>query len=98
MSQLDPELRHLIRWSRAANDEQPEAAPFGMASRIGSRWRETVVQGEPEWWRRFQVTTAWMSVGILVIGGAIWGSRLTSSASAYDFAPAYQLIARNIAP
>jgi len=98
MSQLDPELRRLIHWSRAANDERPEDAPFGVAGRIASRWRETAAETEPAWWLRLQLATAWLSIAILIIGGTVWVTRVNAAASAYDFAPAYQLIAQNIAP
>jgi hypothetical protein len=98
MNQHDPELRRLIHWSRAANEEQSGDAPFGAAGRIASRWRETVAQTEPAWWPRLQLATAWMSVAIMIFGGTVWLSRVNSSAGAYDFAPAYQLIAKNIAP
>ncbi|GEM_PF-2105091 len=98
MSQLDPELRRLIQWSRAANEALPEEAPFGVAGRIASRWRETIVPAEPAWWGRLQLAAAWLSVAILVFGGTVWVSRANSASAAYDFAPAYQLIAQNIAP
>jgi hypothetical protein len=98
MSQLDPELRRLIHWSRAADEEQLGDAPFGAAGRIASRWRDVAMQAEPAWWGRLQLATAWMSVAIMILGGTVWISRVNSSAGAYDFAPAYQVIAQNIAP
>jgi hypothetical protein len=98
MSQLDPELKRLIQWSRAADEESPGEAPFGVAGRIVSRWQESVAPTEPAWWPRLRLATAWLSVGILITGGAFWASRLNGSTSAYDFTPAYQMIAQNIAP
>ncbi|HAV64511.1 MAG TPA: hypothetical protein DCY13_19350 [Verrucomicrobiales bacterium] len=100
MNQLDPELKRLIRWSRAADADAATEAPYGMAVRIASRWRAMVVQSEtePAWWRQFQVTAAWLSVAILVIGASVWTSRLETDLGAYTLTPAYQLIAKNIAP
>lgn len=98
MSQLDPELKRLIQWSRAAKEEPSGAAPFGIAGHIAGYWRETVAPAEPAWWSRLQLATAWVSIAILFAGGTIWFNRLNRSAGAYDFAPAYQMIAQNIAP
>ena len=98
MSQLDPELRRLIRWSGAAREQLPEEAPFGVAARMAGHLRKNVAPDEPAWWPRLQLVAAWLSVAILVAGGTIWATRLHATASAYDFTPAYQLIAQNIAP
>lgn len=98
MNQLDPELKRLIRWSRAADPSAPEEAAFGTAGRIASRWGATIRQAEPAWWPRLQLATAGMSLLCLAAGLLFWSNQAKLSANAYDFSPAYQLVARNIAP
>lgn len=98
MNQLDPELKRLIRWSRAVEPESTTEAPFGMAGRIASRWVASEVQPEPSWWPRLQLATAGMSILCLAAGLLFWTNQMKPAGNAYDFAPAYQMIARNIAP
>lgn len=98
MSELDPELKRLLGWSRAAPDTLSEAAPFGLAARVASHWRETQAAAEPSWWPRLQRVATWLSLVIVAGGFAIWTVQFNRPANIYDFSPAYQLIAKSIAP
>ncbi len=98
MSELDPELKRLLRWSKAAKDEQPDAAPFGLATRVAGQWRETLVSTEPMWLPRLQRVATWLSLAIVAGGLTFWASRLNRTANIYDFSSPYQLIAQNVAP
>lgn len=98
MSQLDPELRRLIQWSRAGDSKSPAEAPFGSITRIAGRSLAGVSSEESNWWSRGQLATAWVSITIVAAGLIFWTTQLRRPTTAYDFAPAYQLIAQNIAP
>lgn len=98
MNHLDSELRRLIKWARAAGDERPAGAPFGLAGRLASRWRDAADPGEPAWWAGLQRAAALFSLTIVTAGIVFWTTQLHRSAGTYDFTPAYQLIAQNVAP
>lgn len=98
MNQLDPELRRLIRWARKAGTDSPAGPPTGSSCRFAARWRDAAGIDEPPTWQRLQFTASWCSLAIVAAGLVFWGSRYYHATTAYDFAPAYQLIAQNVAP
>ena len=97
MNRLDPDLKRLMRWARQA-PPRGEQAPFGFATRVVAS--SGAQPGLPAilTLQRLVGVSAWFSAAIILCGGIFFASQIQDSASVFDFAPAYQFIARSIAP
>jgi hypothetical protein len=98
MSPLDPELRRLIRWSRRAESPLPAAPPPFLAGRVVARWLGSAAPVSGGSLHRLRLAAACFSVLILLAGAIFWIEQLGPVSNPYDIGPAYELIARSIAP
>lgn len=98
MTRLDPELQRLFRWARGATAAGAESLAPVPAARVMARWRDTLVDDEPGWWRRLQVITAGASLLLLLTGIGVWIGQPPESPVARDLFPLFQMAARNLAP
>lgn len=97
MSQLDPQLSGLFRWARRCPDQRPPPeAPFGFSARVVARWQAEDRTPAPFLGARALALSAWLSAGMIVGGLALFAHQSRPPENAYDFTPAYQLVAQNI--
>jgi hypothetical protein len=97
MSELHPDLKRLMKWTRGASPPRPEEAPFGFSRRV-------VAPGKP-----VQVTTlfdelqraAWglacASLALIVCCAVIWVSQPSVPTPAADLASALNMVASDLA-
>jgi hypothetical protein len=97
MNRLDPDLKRLMTWSRSA-PPLPEKAPFGFVGRVVAN--NASLQGLPPFLvlQKLLGFSAWISAAVILCGGIFLISQIRQPASVFDFMPAYQFVARSIAP
>jgi hypothetical protein len=98
MTQLDPELRRLIQWSRTVGRESPDLAPPGFSTRLSARCRAERETAEPWWWARLQWASVCGSVLLVAAGIGFWAIERSAATLAYEVFPVYQIAARSLAP
>ena|SRR2546425_9703907 len=97
MNRLDPDLKRLMRWARQA-PPRAEQAPFGFASRVVANSGAQPALPAILTLQRWVGLSAWFSAAVILCGGIFFASQIRDSASVFNFAPAYQFVARSIAP
>lgn len=98
MNHLNPELKRLLQRARQAPAMSPDEAPFGFASRVLARAGSGQAGLEAPPWQRVLALSGWASA-ILIGVCLVWlATQASHRQTAYDFAPAYQALAQNIAP
>jgi hypothetical protein len=97
MSALHPELKRLFRWSRHA-PPTPEQAPYGFATRVLARRAEARTRDERPEIHHWLQACAWGSIAVILCGGALLLTEIRRDRSGFNVLPAYQFVARNLAP
>lgn len=95
MSQLDPELKRLLKWSREAAP-QPIEAPFGFSGRVVAL--KKLARG-PTLLQDLQ-GSAWglalASVVLIVCAGLIWINQSSAPATTAEFSSALSFLASDL--
>lgn len=96
MSELDPELKRLLKWARAASPSQPEQAPFGFSGRVLASTKP--VQA-PTLLQELQ-QTAWglscASLALIICGGLVLVSLPSAPAPAAEISAVLNSVANNL--
>ncbi len=90
MNKIDPILKRLMNWSRQSDASQlSNEAPFGFSARVVARWQS--LKAPDLFLERLVAVAAWVSVVVIVFGGAfLWQQRHGVEAN-YPLPTAYQL-------
>ncbi len=98
MTELDPVLKRLFQWSRAAAPVKPTAAPFGFAGRVlaarGLKHPPTLFQEL----QRAAWGLSWASLALIVCGGLVLAIQRSTPASTGEFSSALSYLATNLSP
>jgi len=98
MSQLDPDLKRLLKWARAAMPSKPEEAPFGFCGRVLASPRRPQV---PSLLHELQ-QTAWsltcVALVMIACGCLVLASQRSVPAPAADLPSALSYLASNLVP
>lgn len=97
MSEMDPELKRLLRWARQAPALPPAQYPWGFADRVVQR-RASWVQDNLGMWQRVVLGSVWPAAAVLLLGLGILALQHYHSNSSYDLSPAYQVVSLDLIP
>jgi hypothetical protein len=93
MSQLDPELKRLLQWSRQApRIESTAVPPAGFSDTLVRDWRRHSEAAAPLLWERTIWQSAWAAAALLVAGLALLAAEQLRTGSTYEFSPPYPLV------
>jgi hypothetical protein len=98
MNRLDPNLKRLMQWSRLAPSNLPKEAPFGFANRVLANVPRANEDATTLILEKVLKTSIWISCSIILLGCIFLTSQVRQSRNAFDFSPAYQVVARRLAP
>jgi hypothetical protein len=98
MNPLDSELKTLIKWARKAPLLPPPPMPLGFAARIAARQDRTPPIDMLAIWQKAIWGSAGAAIIVIVLGLVVLSAEKLRTKSAYDFSPAYQVVATTIIP
>jgi len=98
MSELDPVLKRLFQWSRAAAPAEPAAAPFGFADRVLTARRSNQAPTLFQELQRAAWGLSWASLVLIVCGGLVLAIQSSTPASTGEFSSALSYLATNLSP
>ena len=81
MNDLDPTLKRLFRWARAASPRESETVPFGFASRLLALRKPVQALTLLEALQQTPWTIAGVSLAVIVCGSLFLASQLMASSS-----------------
>lgn len=96
MNQLDPELKRLLKWARAASPPKPEDVPFAFSGRV------LASRKPPQALTLFEdlQKTAWglscVALALIVCGTLVLVSQRSSPPPAEEFSSALGFLASNL--
>jgi hypothetical protein len=96
MNELDPDLKRLLKWARAASPWKSEQVPFGFLGRVLACGKEAPVSTLFQQLHR----TAWglscVALGLILCGALVLISQRSSPASTEEFSLALSFLASNL--
>jgi hypothetical protein len=96
MNELDPDLRRLLKWVRAASPSKSEQVPFGFFGRVLAAGKEGPV---PTLFQELH-RTAWglscVALGLILCGALVLISQRASPPSTEEFSLALSFLASNL--
>jgi hypothetical protein len=97
MNELDPDLKRLFKWARAASPSQPEEVPFGFPGRVLASRKP--IQGRTllQELQRTAWGLSWASLALIVCGGLVLISQRPSPPPTGEFSSALGFLASNLA-
>ncbi len=95
MSELDPDLKRLIIWSRGAAPIELEKAPFGFARRVLAARKRLESPTLLDELRDTARGIAFGSLALIAVGGVFWISQPSAPAPAAEISSALNFVANN---
>src|SRR6516225_7745634 len=97
MSELDPDLKRLFKWVRAASPSEPAEAPFGFSTRVLAASRQTRVPTLLEELQQSAWGLACVALATIACGCLVLLSLRAGPAPAADLPSAVSYVASNFA-
>jgi len=98
MNKLDPDLKRLLQWARAASPPEPEEAPFGFSARVLAAGRPVQAPTLFPELRRTAWALSFASLALIVYAGLVLISQRSAPPPAAEFSSALSFLASDIAP
>jgi hypothetical protein len=98
MNRLDPDLKRLLRRSRPAVHERPDAAPFGFAGRVVAGWSGKNPESKEPGLHRLFAAVAGLACLLILGSGLFLFQQTRTPGLASDFSSAAQFVANTLAP
>ncbi|HYG33774.1 MAG TPA: hypothetical protein VEC99_03260 [Clostridia bacterium] len=98
MSELDPDLKRLLKWSRAASPSRPNEAPYGFCARVLASRRQIHVPTMLQELQHGAWAIASVSLVLIVCGGLVLASQRSAPAPAPELPSALSFLANNLTP
>ncbi len=98
MNQLDPDLKRLLKWAKAASPPKSTEAPFGFSGRV---WASRTPAQSPTLFQELQ-STAWefscAALALIVCGAIVLMSQRASAPPTGEFSSALGFLVSNFTP
>ena len=96
MNELDPILKRLLRWARAAAPTQSETAPFGFASRVVALTKPVEAPTLLETLQQTTWAIAGVSLAVIICGSLVLASQHTDPASTTEISSVMNFMASKL--
>ena len=96
MSELDPDLKRLLKWARAAVPSELEEAPLGFASRVLAGGKPVAMPGLLHELQRVAWGLSCASLALILCGGLIWVSQRATPPPAGELSAALSFLANHL--
>lgn len=98
MSNLDPELKRLMKMAGKPLDAPVVAPPYGFAGKVVARWQSESSHDALSIWFRIAAVSAKASAVLIVSGALFFAAQFHHEGNAYDITTIYKLSASSFAP
>lgn len=98
MSELNPELKRLMRCARQAPGPEPGPAPPVFCARVLARLGHDEHSSEPEFWQRAVWGSAWAAAALIVAELALLSIQQVRPSSFYHLPAPYQIVSAEFIP
>ena len=96
MNELDPDLKRLFKWTREASPSSPEEAPFGFCGRVLASRKKFQIPTLFQELQRTALALSWASLALIVCGGIVLVSQLSSLPATEGLSSALSFLASNL--